>query len=59
VRQTLRELLPSVAEALKLPADDAAASVLGISEDDLRQFALSRLTRRLSIIGVPLESVFA
>jgi ribonucleoside-diphosphate reductase beta chain len=59
VRQTLRDLLPAVAESLKLPGDDAAASVLGVSEDDLRQFALGGLTRRLSIIGVPLESVFA
>ena len=30
-----------------------------MSEDDLRAFALDGLTRRLKIIGVPLESVFA
>ncbi len=30
-----------------------------MSEDDLRTFALDGLTRRLKIIGVPLESVFA
>jgi ribonucleoside-diphosphate reductase beta chain len=59
VRQTLRDLLPSVADSLKLPGDGDASSVLGVSEDDLRQFALGGLTRRLSIIGVPLESVFA
>ena len=59
VRQTLRDLLPSVAESLKLPGDDDASSVLGVSEDDLRQFALGGLTRRLQIIGVPLETVFA
>ena len=61
VRQTLRDLLPSVAESLKPPGDgdSGAADVLGVSEDDLRQFALGGLTRRLSIIGVPLESVFA
>jgi hypothetical protein len=55
----LRELLPHVAESLKVPGDDAAASVLGVSEDDLRAFALGGLTRRLEIIAVPLETVFA
>jgi ribonucleoside-diphosphate reductase beta chain len=59
VRQSLRDLLPSVADSLKLPGDGDASSVLGVSEDELRQFALSGLTRRLSIIGVPLETVFA
>src|SRR4051795_11565432 len=58
VRAVLRELLPHVAESLKLPGDGDASSVLGVSEDDLRQFALGGLTRRLSIIGVPLETVF-
>jgi ribonucleoside-diphosphate reductase beta chain len=59
VRQTLRDLLPSVSDSLKLPGDGDASSVLGVSEDELRQFALKGLTRRLSIIGVPLETVFA
>ena len=59
VRQALRDLLPSVADSLKLPGEDDASDVLGVSEDDLRQFALNGLTRRLSIIGVPLETVFA
>jgi ribonucleoside-diphosphate reductase beta chain len=59
VRATLRDLLPHVAESLKLPGDDDASSVLGVSEGDLRQFALGGLTRRLQIIDVPLESVFA
>lgn len=58
-RQTLRDLLPHVADSLKLPGDDSASAVLGVSEDDLRDFALSGLTRRLEIIGVPLETVFA
>ncbi|MDX6583913.1 MAG: ribonucleoside-diphosphate reductase beta chain, partial [Solirubrobacterales bacterium] len=56
VRDTLRELLPSVAESLK-PPGDGAADVLGIDEDELRSFALDGLTRRLKIIGVPLESL--
>ena len=58
VRATLRDLLPSVAESLKPPGDDAA-SVLGVGEEELRAFALDGLTRRLQIIGVPLESVYA
>ena len=57
VRGTLRELLPSVAESLRPPTD--GAGVLGVSEDYLRAFALDGLARRLKIIGVPLESVFA
>jgi ribonucleoside-diphosphate reductase beta chain len=56
VRGTLRELLPAVAESLTLPAG-AAASVLGASADDLRAFALDGLTRRLNIIGVPLDTL--
>jgi ribonucleoside-diphosphate reductase beta chain len=59
IRRTLRELLPHVADTLKLPGDGDAASVLGADEDDLRSFALGGLTRRLEIIGVPLETVFA
>jgi ribonucleoside-diphosphate reductase beta chain len=59
VRQTLRELLSPVADTLKLPGDGDASAVLGVSEDDLRAFALNGLTRRLSIIGVPLETVYA
>jgi hypothetical protein len=58
VRATLRDLLPSVAESLK-PPSAGADSVLGIGEDDLRAFALGGLTRRLAIIGVPIESVYA
>ena len=56
VRATLRELLPAASDSLKVPAD-ADASVLGASEDDLRSFALDGLTRRLNIIGVPLNTL--
>jgi ribonucleoside-diphosphate reductase beta chain len=59
IRQTLRDVLPWVADSLKLPGDGDASSVLGVSEDDLRHFALDGLTRRLSIIGVPLETILA
>ena len=57
VRATLRDLLPAVAESLKPPGEGATA--LGVTDDDVRNFALQGLTRRLSIIGVPLESVYA
>jgi ribonucleoside-diphosphate reductase beta chain len=57
VRGTLRELLPSVADALRTPGE-SNGNALGIDEDDLRKFALDGLTRRLKIIGVPLETVY-
>jgi ribonucleoside-diphosphate reductase beta chain len=59
VRETLRDLLPHVAESLKLPGNGDATSLLGVSEEDLRQYALEGMTRRLSIIGVPIETVYA
>jgi ribonucleoside-diphosphate reductase beta chain len=59
VRATLRELLPAVAESLKPPGDSTTQDLLGVSEDDVRNFALQGLTRRLAIIGVPLETVYA
>ena len=37
----------------------ADGDALGVSEDDSASFALDGLTRRLEIIGVPLETVFA
>src|SRR5436190_10927163 len=59
VRATLRELLPAVAESLKPPGESATQDMLGVSEDDVHNFALQGLTRRLSIVGVPLESLYA
>jgi ribonucleoside-diphosphate reductase beta chain len=59
VRETLRELLPSVAESLKPPGDGGSTDLLGVTEDEIREFALSGLTRRLKIVGVPLETVYA
>ena len=56
VRGTLHELLPAVAESLTPPAG-ADASVLGASADELRAFALDGLSRRLNLIGVPLETL--
>jgi ribonucleoside-diphosphate reductase beta chain len=59
VRATLRDLLPSVAESLKPPGDGEATDLLGVTQDDIREFALNGLTRRLKIVGVPLETVYA
>jgi len=56
VRQTLRKLLPSVADSLKPPG--GGDDLLGVTQDDLRSYALGGLTRRLSVIGVPLDTVY-
>ena len=56
IRATLRELLPAVAQSLS-PPPGADASALGASADELRAFALDGLTRRLNVVGVPLESL--
>jgi ribonucleoside-diphosphate reductase beta chain len=60
IRETLRRLLPAVAESLKPPGDgDGSGEVLGVTEDEIRQFALDGMTRRLDIIGVPLATVLS
>ena len=60
VRETLRQLLPSVAESLS-PSENGSGGVdfdaLGVSLDDVRDFALNGLRRRLELIGVPLETL--
>ena len=59
IRETLRELLPAVADSLTPPdtGGDTDFVALGVSTDEIREFALSGLTRRLDIIGVPLSSL--
>ena len=59
VRDTLRDLLPPVAESLKPPDAEGGADQLGASEEEIKSFALDGLTRRLKIVGVPLETVYA
>lgn len=56
VRETLRDLLPAVAESLT-PPEGADTSGLGASAEELRAFALDGLTRRLKLIGVPLDTL--
>jgi ribonucleoside-diphosphate reductase beta chain len=59
VRQTLRDLLPSVAASLAPPdtGSDRDFAAIGATSDAIREFALGGLTRRLDIIGVPLTSL--
>jgi ribonucleoside-diphosphate reductase beta chain len=58
VRNTLRNLLPAVAESLTPPDRDGTDwEALGAGSDEIRAFALDGLKRRLNIVGVPLESL--
>jgi ribonucleoside-diphosphate reductase beta chain len=58
VRATLRKLLPAVATALA-PPDSAGADfeALGATSDEIHAFALNGLTRRMTVIGVPLSTL--
>jgi ribonucleoside-diphosphate reductase beta chain len=58
VRATLRELLPAVAESLTPPDREGTDwDALGAGAEEIREFALGGLTRRLNVIGVPLSSL--
>ena len=58
VRGTLRRLLPAVAEALTPPDREGTDwDALGAGAEDIRDFAVGGLGRRLKLIGVPLESL--
>ena len=57
-RDTLRALLPAVAESLAPPDREGTDwEALGAGADEIRDFAISGLSRRLKIVGVPLESL--
>ena len=59
MRATLRELLPSVAESLTPPdtRPEPTSPPRRRRSEEIRDFALGGLTRRLDIIGVPLASL--
>jgi len=57
IRASLRELLPAAAAALAPPGEGADFEALGASGEEIRDFALSGLTRRLKVVGVPLQSL--
>jgi len=56
IRSTLAELLPAVAESLTPPDRDTDTDwdALGAGSDEIREFAVGGLTRRLEVIGAPL-----
>jgi ribonucleoside-diphosphate reductase beta chain len=58
-RDTLLELLPVAATVLVPPKYEGRDSyeVLGYSSDEIRQFALTALTRRLKVIGLTIEGL--
>jgi ribonucleoside-diphosphate reductase beta chain len=58
VRATLRDLLPAVADSLT-PPDRGGTDwdALGASSGEIREFALGGLTRRLKVVGVPLDTL--
>ena len=60
IREMLRKLLPSVAESLSPSSEPGGPDLdaLGVSGEEIRDFALGGLTRRLEIIGVPLGTVY-
>jgi ribonucleoside-diphosphate reductase beta chain len=56
LRATVRRLLPAVADSLTPPEREGTDwDALGASGEEIREFALGGLTRRLTIIGVSLE----
>ncbi|HET7445685.1 MAG TPA: ribonucleotide-diphosphate reductase subunit beta [Solirubrobacterales bacterium] len=58
VRATLRDLLPAVAESLTPPDREGTDWIaLGADAEEIRNFALGGLTRRLDVIGVPLSTL--
>jgi ribonucleoside-diphosphate reductase beta chain len=59
IRQTLRDLLPSVAASLAPPDTGSGRdfAAIGATQEAIREFALGGLTRRLNIIGVPPASL--
>ncbi len=57
IRAALRALLPATAAALAPPGEGTDFEALGASGDEIRAFALDGLTRRLKIVGVPVDSL--
>jgi ribonucleoside-diphosphate reductase beta chain len=56
IRYTLKQMLPLAAESLTPPDREQETDwdALGASAEEIREFALGGLRRRLEIIGVPL-----
>src|SRR4051812_6621456 len=54
IRRRILDLLPAVAESVS-PPSEGAWDVLGVEAGALAQYGLGALSRRLKVIGVPLE----
>lgn len=58
IRAKLSELLPAVASVLAPPEQhDTDWEALGATSEEIGKFALDGLTRRLNVIGVPLDTL--
>ncbi len=58
VRSTLRELLPALSESLTPPEREGTDwNALGAGAEEIRNFAIGGLSRRLDVIGVPLSTL--
>ncbi len=58
LRATLRELLPAAAESLTPPDRKGTDwNALGAGAEEIHNFAIGGLTRRLDVIGVPLSTL--
>jgi ribonucleoside-diphosphate reductase beta chain len=58
LRATLRNLLPAVSESLTPPDREGTDwEALGAGSDEVRAFALNGLTRRLKVVGVPIDTL--
>ena len=57
IKATLRQLLPATAAALAPPGEGPDFEALGATSEEIRDFALQSLTRRLKIVGVPLDTL--
>jgi ribonucleoside-diphosphate reductase beta chain len=58
VRSMLKELLPAVADSLTPPDREGTEwDALGASSEEIRDFAIGGLGRRLDVIGVPLSTI--
>ena len=55
IRARLRDLLPAVSQSVS-PPSEGAWDVLGVEDGALAEFGLGALSRRLQLIGVPLEA---
>jgi len=56
VRNALRNLLAPAGAALA-PPDDVDPGLIGASPEEIQDFALTGLTRRMNVIGVPLSTL--